>query len=99
VNFPVVSSVIVCGELILLLLFIIFSWVRLRPFGTEATTGLLYEPKMMDSGDCGAIGGIKIGRENRSTRREPNRTPLCPLEIPHGQIWDRTLAATVEASD
>jgi hypothetical protein len=25
--------------------------------------------KMIDDGDCGAIGGMKIGRGNRSTRR------------------------------
>jgi hypothetical protein len=28
-----------------------------------ATTGLLYQPQMIDDGDCGAIGGMKIGRE------------------------------------
>jgi hypothetical protein len=39
--------------------------------GTAATTGLLYQPRMIDDGDCGEIGGIKIGRGNRSTRRKP----------------------------
>jgi hypothetical protein len=37
--------------------------------GTAATTGLLYQPRMI--GDGGQIGGMKIGRENRSTRRKP----------------------------
>jgi hypothetical protein len=43
---------------------IILSGVRLSPLGTVATTGLLYQPQMIDDGDCGAIGGMKIGREN-----------------------------------
>jgi hypothetical protein len=33
---------------------------------------------MIGVGDCGEIGGIKIGRENRSTRRKPAPAPLCP---------------------
>jgi hypothetical protein len=58
--------------------FIIVSGVRLSPLGTEATTGLLYQPQMIDDGDCGEIGGMKIGRGNRSTRRKPATAPLCP---------------------
>jgi hypothetical protein len=38
-------------------------------FGTAATTGLLYQPRMIGDGDCGEIGGMKIGRGNRSTWR------------------------------
>jgi hypothetical protein len=45
------------------------SGVRLNPLGTAATSGLLYEPRMIGEGDCGAIGGMKIGRGNQSTRR------------------------------
>jgi hypothetical protein len=52
-------------------------WV-LRPL-----TGLLYLPRMIDDGDCGEIGGMKIGRGNRSTRRNPAPAPLCPPQIPH----------------
>jgi hypothetical protein len=33
---------------------------------------------MIDEDDCGAIGGIKIGRRNRSTRRKLAPAPLCP---------------------
>jgi hypothetical protein len=36
--------------------------VRLSPFATAATTGLFYQPQMIDDGDCGTIGGMKIGR-------------------------------------
>jgi hypothetical protein len=50
---------------------------------------------MIDDGDCGAIGGIKIGRGNRSTRRKPAPAPLCPPQIPHDQTRARTRAAAV----
>jgi hypothetical protein len=32
---------------------------------------------MIDEDDCGAIGGMKIGRGNRSTRNKPAPAPLC----------------------
>jgi hypothetical protein len=49
--------------------------VRLGPLGTAATTGLLYQPWMIDDDDeCGAVGGMTVGRGNRSTRRKP--TPV-----------------------
>jgi hypothetical protein len=50
--------------------------------GTAAATGLLYQPRMIGDGDCGEIGGMKIGRGNRSTRRKPSPAPLCPQQIP-----------------
>jgi hypothetical protein len=40
-----------------------FTGVGLSPLGTAATSGLLYKPQMIGEGDCGAIGGMKIGRE------------------------------------
>jgi hypothetical protein len=43
----------------------------MSPLGTAATTGLLYQPQMIDDGECGAIGGMNIGRESRSTRTKP----------------------------
>jgi hypothetical protein len=55
---------------------IILSWVRLDPLGTAATTGLLYQPQVIDDGDYEAIGGMKIGKGNRSTRRKPAPVPL-----------------------
>jgi hypothetical protein len=30
--------------------------------GTAATTGLFYQPQIIDDGDCGPTGGMKIGR-------------------------------------
>jgi hypothetical protein len=70
------------------------GWVRLwvhlvrRPL-----TGLLYQPRMID--ERGAVGGMKIGRGNRSTRRKPATVPLCPPQIPHDLTWARTRAAAV----
>jgi hypothetical protein len=51
--------------------FFFISGVRLSPLGTAATSGLLYQPHMIDDGDCGAVGGLKIGRGNPCTRRKP----------------------------
>jgi hypothetical protein len=59
--------------------------VRVNPLGTAATTCLLYQPRMIDDGDCGAIGGMKIGMGNRNTRRKPAPEPICPPQIPHDQ--------------
>jgi hypothetical protein len=75
--------------------FFIISGVGLSPLGTAATFGLLYKPQMIDEDDCGAIGGIKIGSGNRSTRREPAPAPLCRPQIPHDQTRARTRAAAV----
>jgi hypothetical protein len=83
------------SELFFYLFFIILSGVRLSPLGIAATTGLLYQPQIIDDGDCGAIGGMKIGRRNRSTRRKPAPAPLCPPQIPLDQTRYWTRAATV----
>jgi hypothetical protein len=68
---------------------IILSAERLSPLGTATATGLLYKPQMIDDGDCEAIGGMNIGRGNRSTRRKPAPAPLCPLQIPYEQTCAR----------
>jgi hypothetical protein len=57
--------------------------------------GLLYLPRMIDDDECGAVGGMRIGRGNRSTRRKPATVPLCPPQIPHDLTWSRTQAAAV----
>jgi hypothetical protein len=36
--------------------------------GTADTTGLLCQPRMIGDGDCGEIGGMKVGKGNRCTR-------------------------------
>jgi hypothetical protein len=59
--------------------------VRLSPLGTATAT---------DVDDCGAIGGMKIGRGNRSTRR-PAPMSRCPPQIPHDLTRARTRDAAV----
>jgi hypothetical protein len=44
---------------------------------------------MIDESDCGATGGMKIGKGNRSTRRKPEPAPLYPPQIPHDQTRAR----------
>jgi hypothetical protein len=51
--------------------------------GTAATTGLLYQPRMIGEGDCEENGGMKIGKGNQSTRRKPAPAPLCPPQKTH----------------
>jgi hypothetical protein len=58
-------------------------------------TGLLYEPRMIDDSECGAVGAMRIGKGNRSTWRKPASVPLYPPQIPHNLAWARTRAATV----
>jgi hypothetical protein len=68
--------------------------VRLSPLGTSATVGLLYQPQMIDD-NYGAVGGMRIGRANRSTRRKPAPVLLCPPQIPPDLTWDRTRTSAV----
>jgi hypothetical protein len=75
--------------------FFILSGVRLSPLDTAATTGLLYQTRMTDDDDCEAIGRMKLGRENRSTRRKHVPAPLCPPQISNDQPRARTRAAAV----
>jgi hypothetical protein len=63
--------------------FIFFFSLCRGTLGTAATTSLLYQPRMIGDGDCGESGGMKIGKENRSTRRKHAPAPLCPPHIPH----------------
>jgi hypothetical protein len=44
----------------------------------------LNRPTVPAPGDYdGEIGGMMIGRGNRSTQRKPDPVPLCPPQIPH----------------
>jgi hypothetical protein len=79
----------------LLLFFIILGGVRLSPLGTVTITGQSYQLQLIDDCDCGAIGGMKIGRGNRSTWRKPTPAPLCPPQVPHDQTRTRTWVAKV----
>jgi hypothetical protein len=63
-------------------------WVR-RPI-----TGPLYQTRMIDD-ERGAVGGVRIGGGNRSTRRKATTVPFCPSHIPHDLTWAATRAAVV----
>jgi hypothetical protein len=60
----------------------------------DAITGLLYQPRIMDNDECGAVGGM-IGRGHRITRRKPAPVPLCPPQIPHDLTRALTMVAAV----
>jgi hypothetical protein len=55
----------------------------------------IVQPQMIAEGDCGVIGGMRIGRGNRSTRRKPAPAPFCAPQIPLDQTRARTRAAAV----
>jgi hypothetical protein len=46
-------------------------------------------------GDCGEIGGMKIGKENRSTRRKPDNVNFYPPQIINSLARVRPRAAAV----
>jgi hypothetical protein len=63
--------------------FLVFWWVETWVYLVRRPLiDLLYKPWMIDD-ECGAVGGMRIGRGNRSTRRKPTPVPVCPLQIPH----------------
>jgi hypothetical protein len=63
------------------------------PLGTSATEWpIVPAPGDYDDGE---FGGMKIGRGDRSTRRNPAPAPLYPPHIPLDQTRDRTRAAVV----
>jgi hypothetical protein len=61
---------------------IVEGGVKLGPLGTAATNKTVV-PAPGDYDDDGEIGGIMIGRGNRSTWRKPALLPLCPPQTPH----------------
>jgi hypothetical protein len=68
---------------------IVWGGIQLSPLGTAATTGLLCQPRVIMM-----IGGMMIGRGNRSTRRKPAPVLLCPPQTPYA-ARTRTRAAAV----
>jgi hypothetical protein len=58
-------------------------------------TAAINRPIVSAPGDYdGEIGGMMIGRGNRSTQRKPAPVPLCPPQTPHA-AWTRTGASVV----
>jgi hypothetical protein len=54
--------------------------------------GILYQPRIMDD-ECGAVGGMRIGKGNRSTSIKHAPVPRCPPQIPHDLTRARTQTA------
>jgi hypothetical protein len=73
------------------------SWggVRLSPLGTSATIWPIVSAPDDDDDEYEAVGGMRIGRGNRSTRRKPAPVPLRLQRIPHDLTRARTRAAAV----
>jgi hypothetical protein len=67
------------------------SWddVRLYPLSS-----LLSQSRMIDD-EYGAVGGMRIGKGNRSTWRKPAPVILCQPQIPHDLTWAQTRASAV----
>jgi hypothetical protein len=77
---------------LIFLIVIVGGGVQSRPLGTAAAN----RPILPTPGDYndGEIGGMMIGRGNRSTRRKPAPMPLCPPQTVHAAPM-RTRAAAV----
>jgi hypothetical protein len=55
--------------------------VRLRTLRTSATNWPIAPLPDDDDDECGAIGGMRIGRGNRSARRKLTPVPRCPPQL------------------
>jgi hypothetical protein len=56
--------------------------------------GLFYQPRMIRK-ERGSVGGVRLGRRNRSTMRKLDSVILRPPQISHSVPWDRTRATAV----
>jgi hypothetical protein len=74
--------------------FLGWGGVRLSPLGTSATNWPIVSAP---DDECGAVGGMRIDRRNRSVRRRPAPVPLCPPQIPHDVTWARIRTAAVRS--
>jgi hypothetical protein len=71
------------------LLFSLFEYLRVESILGPLCTAAMYWPIVPAPGDCedGKFGGMNgFGRGNRSTRRKPDPTPLCPPQIPLARL-------------
>jgi hypothetical protein len=71
----------ISSSTVIIFLIFIGCGVQLGPLGTAATNRPIV-PAPGDYGN-GEIGGMMIGRGNRSTRRKPAPVPLCSPQTPH----------------
>jgi hypothetical protein len=66
-----------------------WGWVRLSPVGMSATDWPILPAPDDNDDECGAVGGMRIGRGKRSTRSKPAPVPISPFQIPHVLTCDR----------
>jgi hypothetical protein len=59
---------------------VLYLWGGLResPFGTSVRIENALPPLMLMTDERGAVSEITIDRRNRSNRREPAPSPICP---------------------
>jgi hypothetical protein len=59
----------------------------------QPIVGLLYQPWIIDGGDCETISGMNewLGKQKYWDKTGP--VPLCPPQIPHNFTWVRNRAA------
>jgi hypothetical protein len=90
------NNVFVYSGILFQFLEVRWDWANLvrRPL-----INLLYQPQVMDDDERGAVGGMRIGRRNRSTRRKLAPVPLCPPQIPHDLALARTRTSLWEATN
>jgi hypothetical protein len=69
--------------------------VKLSPLGTSATNWPIVPVPDDTDDERGAVGGMRIGRGNRSTLRKHAPLPHCPPQFPHDVNWARNPAAAV----
>jgi hypothetical protein len=67
--------------------------VQFGPLGTAATSRPIVPVPGDYDVECGAIGGMRIGRGDRSTRIKPAPVPLCPPQTPHAARTQTRAAA------
>jgi hypothetical protein len=60
-----------------------------------AIVGALDDDDDDDDDQCGAVGGMRVGKGNRSTRSKPVPVPLYPPQIQHDLALARIWAAAV----
>jgi hypothetical protein len=68
----------------------------LKQVACRPLIGLLYKLRVIDD-ECVAVGGMRIGRGNLSTRRKTAPVPVCPSQIPHDLTWARTRVAAMRS--
>jgi hypothetical protein len=76
--------------------FLLLGWSVTELKFSEATTGLLYQLRMvMDDDKCGTMAGMLLSRGNRSNQRKSAPVPIFPPHIPHDLTRARTREAAV----